>query len=92
MKTMHEWDVFVRKTGKRSIHSYLKPGERVSEDIIEYLKNIVPPRNLEEKYFQVGTQNGYRINTEGKAKATYMTFEKKATGVWEYKGNCLAGE
>ena len=92
VKTMHDWDVFVKKTGKRNIHDYLKPGDTVSEDIVRYLINIVPPWNLKEGYFQVGTQNGYKIDAEGKAQPTYMTFEKDSTGGWKYKGNCLAGE
>ena len=43
VKTMHGWDVFAKETGKRNIHDYLKPGDMVSEDIVRYLVNIVPP-------------------------------------------------
>lgn len=71
---------------------YVKEGDKVSRDIVDYFINCIPPRNLTGGFFQMGTPQD--MVREG---STYMTFiylyddDSYSGEVWQYKGNCLGG-
>lgn len=68
--------------------SYNRPiGSLVEEEIAMNAANCVPPRNFRSGYIQCGEPYGSM-----KEGFTYATFVKVVDGIWEWRGNCLAGE
>lgn len=83
-KTIEEWE-----KSRLEFDLFCNPGETVSDDIIQYFINILPPVTLKDSLFQVGEPYSHRVDIQdGKYKPTYPTFEKGQDN-WIYRGNCF---
>lgn len=65
----------------------LKPGTRVEDDIVEQLRNGMPPKTDGMGVFQTGEPYSHF-----KGQPTYMTFTRNGDSTWTYVGLCLAGQ
>lgn len=71
------------------------PGDYVDQQIVDYFRDVLPPRNMWPGYLQVGEPYSHEINKKhGNYEATYNTFAfiGVAPNVWKYCGHCFAGE
>ena len=70
---------------------YVKEGDKVAVDIVNYFIDLLPPRSYELGFLQVGEP--YDHVKEGARYSTFVYFYKDDDykEVWKYKGNCLAG-
>ena len=89
MKTLKEWD----ESGK-SLTDYLKPGDEVDKEMVDYFMDLLPPHRMSAGYLQVGEPYDHikveDIHGEVSIKGIYATFHKEA-GKWIYKGHCVSG-
>ena len=71
-----------------------KPGEYVAQEIVDYFRDVLPPKRMGIGYLQVGEPYNHVPDGEGNYRATYntFTFTGEAPGVWKYCGHCFAGE
>lgn len=81
MKTYQGWG----NSGVGTIDEYLTIGDEVDEEMIDYFRDILPPRTCNFMMLQVGEPSDY-VN----CRATYMTFQKE-NGKWIFKGDCFRG-
>ena len=79
MKTLEDW-----KEG--NLEDYLVVGNEVDEAMVEYFRDVLPPRTDHSHLMQVGEPYSH---IDG--RATYSTFYQE-DGRWFYAGNCHAGE
>ena len=91
VKTLKGWCEFTDRTGKGSICHYLNKGDIVTEDIVDYFLNILPPRAISHCYLQVGEAHSHVFDVSGRLRPTFTTFAK-CDGLWRYYGNCFAYE
>lgn len=91
MKTMKGWEEHAVVTGDRGLDSYLKPGDFVGQDMVDYFANLVPPALMRESLFQVGTPYDSQPGSDGQLRPTFGTFSKEA-GEWRFSGYCFFGE
>lgn len=82
MKTLKEWE----KSNTYYFEEFFIPGDIVGEDVINEMRNSVPPVTNNAYIMQAGEPYSH---IDG--KPTYMTFVNTANG-WEYRGNCFRGE
>lgn len=69
-----------------------KPGDFVTEDIVEEFLNCVPPASHRAGYIQCGEPYSHQLDPEtGRWQGTYSTF-LKADEHWIYCGNCFIGK
>lgn len=84
-KTMDDW----HNSKENYFESFFKAGDIVSQDVVDYFVNSLPPVTFREHFVQAGEPYSHRVDPEDKKfKATYTTFEKGAEN-WIYKGNCF---
>lgn len=68
-------------------------GDYVSEQVVDDLMYMLPPVTFTSTLFQVGESYTQRYDTEkGKYRTTFITFKRVSNKVWEYCGDCFAGE
>ncbi len=85
VKTLEDWN----KSPYNYFESFCKPGDIVSQDIIDYFTNSVPPVTNYNNFVQAGEPYDGRLDPEDfNYKNTYTTFEKE-NGQWIYRGNCF---
>ena len=71
----------------------LEIGDYVEEDIVWDLIECVPPACMRSDCMQCGEPYSHREDPDTKRyRATYTTFKKVNKGIYEYCGNCFAGE
>ena len=88
IKKLKDWE----ESGK-SWDDFCNPGDLVDEDVYWYFLNVLPPRNMEAVYLQVGEPYSSKFNSKaGRYMATYPTFVRAEDKVWKYCGNCFPGE
>lgn len=88
IKKLKDWE----ESGK-SWDDFCNPGDLVDEDVYWYFLNVLPPRNMEAVYLQVGEPYSSKFNSKaGRYMATYPTFVRVEDKVWKYCGNCFPGE
>ena len=89
IKTIDGW----HKSNADYFDKFCKPGDIVSQDIVDEFANSLPPIICNEKYVQAGEPyNSLEDPKDHKFKSTYTTFEKNNDGMWVYKGNCFKGQ
>lgn len=66
-------------------------GDYVEEDIVYKLMNMLPPKSMKRACMQVGEPADHR-DKNGVCRPTYATFKEVGDGVFEYCGDCFAGE
>lgn len=79
---------------KGDFNEDFKPGEYVDQKIVDYFRDVLPPRSMGIGYLQVGEPYNHTPDQEGRYRATYntFTFTGEAPNVWKYCGHCFAGE
>lgn len=70
----------------------LRVGDLVEEDIVEKLVYCMPPACNRKDCSQLGEPTSTRVDENGKYRQTYETFKKITENIWEYCGDCFAGE
>ena len=90
VKSMDGW----RKSGLHSWEDYCKPGELVTEDIVDQFVNSVPPTTLRSGYVQAGEAYDSQPDGDGIWRDTYTTFTyhgKDGAGrsLWLHNGYCF---
>lgn len=84
-KTMDDWN----NSKENYFENFFRPGDIVSQDVVDYFVNALPPITFREHFVQAGEPYNHRIDPEDKiCKATYTTFEKGIEN-WIYRGNCF---
>ena len=84
-KTLDDW----HNSEFNYFDDFCKPGDNVSQDIIDYFINSYPPITNYENFVQGGEPYDAMMDPEdNKFKSRYTTF-KKENGIWIYKGNCF---
>lgn len=77
----------------KSFDDIAKPGDLVEEEIVDAFINCVPPACMRDSCMQCGEPFSHREDPDTKRyRATYTTFKKVNKGIYEYCGNCFAGE
>ena len=82
MKTLKDY----RESNAYYFNDFFIPGDIVGKDVVEEMKNSVPPVTNTSCLIQMGEPYSHIGG-----KATYMTFVNTSDG-WEYRGNCFKGE
>lgn len=82
-KTLNGWE-----EANTDIKNYLSVEDTVSEDLVDYFLDILPPAKFDGGYLQVGEAMDYISDYNGKLRATYLTFVR-IDGEWKYKGKCF---
>lgn len=67
-------------------------GDYFTEDMIDDFMNMLPPVCMRSDCSQIGEPTTYRVDENGKGRATYETFKLITEGIWEYCGDCFRGE
>lgn len=70
----------------------LEIGDYVESEIVEELLDAVPPVCMKDTCSQIGEPANHKIDDKGKVRPTYETFKRISKDVWEYCGDCFAGE
>ncbi|MBD7916423.1 hypothetical protein H9660_14865 [Clostridium sp. Sa3CUN1] len=84
IKTYKEW--------KGDITDYLNINDIVDNEIIEYFRNVLPPKTDNSYMLQGGEAYDHVLDDKAnKYKAIYITFNNE-NGNWIYKGICFIGE
>lgn len=91
IKTISGWCEFTNRTGKGSIYAYLNKGDVVSENLVDYFLDLLPPRSLSHNFMQVGEAYSHVYDIDRRLRATYMTFVR-SNGEWRYLGHCFSNE
>lgn len=87
-KSLEDWN----QTGGKPLDEYLCVGDIVSDDLVDYFLDVLPPLRWNGGYLQCCEQQCYKYNSSGELKPTYITFAKSEIGEWIYHGNCFLGE
>lgn len=90
IKSLDGW----HKSGLHSWEDYCRPGELVTEDIVDHFVNSVPPTTLRSGYVQAGEAYDCQPDGDGIWRDTYTTFTyhgKDGAGrsLWLHNGCCF---
>lgn len=89
IKTLNGW----YSSGIDKFSDYCFPGDTVTEDIVDYFTNILPPVSLSYGYVQAGEAYSHEDDDHGRYRATYTTFHRSSTdGQWIFNGYCFMRE
>lgn len=93
VKSLDGW----RKSGLRTWEEYCKPGELVTEDIVDEFANSVPPKTFKNGFVQAGEAYSTQPDENGAWRDTYTTFTYHGTdsagrSLWLHNGYCFAGQ
>ncbi len=72
--------------------SCLLVGDYVEENIVDMLMNMLPPKTMRRSCSQIGEPADHRNTKDGLSRPTYATFKEVGEGIFEYCGDCFAGE
>ena len=84
VKSLSSW----HDSGFNSFEEYFYPGDIVSEDLVEYFVNILPPVTCMSRYVQAGSAYSHKRDINGKYLPTYITFTKE-DNTWIFVGYCF---
>lgn len=77
---------------KSDFNTDFKPGDYVDQEIVDYFRDVLPPRKMWPGYLQVGEPYSHAPGPDGQYRATYNTFVDAAPGIWMYCGHCFVGQ
>ena len=87
-KTMEDWE----KSNVDTFEKFFSVGDRVSDDVVQFYRNIAQPITDYTNYVQAGGSIEDKLDIEeNKYKPTFITFYKEH-GDWVYKGDCFQGK
>ena len=87
VKTMDGWS----RSGLSEFGDYCFPGDEVSQDIVDYFVNSVPPVLMRSNCTQAGEEYSVEKDENGEYRNTYTTFHKEPGGNWIFDGYCFFG-
>ena len=87
VKTLDGW----HKSGLPTFEDYCFPGDMVSQDIVDYFINSVPPALMRDTCTQAGEAYSSEPDEDGKHRNTYTTFHREPGGNWIFDGYCFFG-
>lgn len=68
-------------------------GDYVSEQVVNDFMDMLPPLTLTSALMQVGEPYAQRYDAKNsRYRSTFTTFKRVSETVWEYCGDCFAGE
>lgn len=85
IKTLDGW----HNSGFPTFEDYCCPGDTVSEDIVNYFVNSVPPVLMRSDFTQAGEAYSMEQDRDGKSRNTYTTFHREPGGNWIFDGYCF---
>lgn len=89
VKTLHGW----RESGFRTFEDYFDPGDEVSDGVVDYFTNILPPAAMDFGYLQMGEAFSHEYDPEKeKSRATFLTFCEGDDKKWKFIGYCFYRE
>lgn len=93
VKSLDGW----HKSGLRTWEEYCKPGELVTEDIVDEFANSVPPKTFKNGFVQAGEAYSTQPDENGVWRDTYTTFtyhgkDDAGRSLWLHNGYCFAGQ
>ena len=91
VKTMAGWEEYALTTGDHGLGSYLQPGDRAGQDMVDHFLSLVPPALMGESLFQVGTPYDSQPGPDGQMHPTFATFSKEGEA-WAFCGYCFLGK
>lgn len=86
-KSLTDW----YNSGLRTFEEYFAPGDTVTEDLVDYFINIMPPQTMWSNLVQAGEPFSHENDSKGNYRATFITFAKK-DGEWQFAGYCFSKE
>lgn len=87
VKTLYGW----HRSGLPTFEDYCFPGDMVSQDIVDYFINTVPPVLMRSSCTQAGEAYSSEPDEDGKHRNTYTTFHREPGGNWIFDGYCFFG-
>lgn len=93
VKSLDGW----HKSGLRTWEEYCKPGEIVTEDIVDEFANSVPPITFKSGFVQAGEAYDTQPDESGVWRNTYTTFtyhgkDSAGRSLWLHNGYCFSGK
>lgn len=85
VKTLDGW----HRSGLPTFEDYCFPGDTVSDDIVDYFINSVPPVLMRSTCTQAGEAYSREPDGDGKCRNTYTTFHREPGGNWIFDGYCF---
>lgn len=90
VKSLDGW----HKSGLHTWEEYCKPGELVTEDVVDNFVNSVPPTTLRNGYVQAGEAYDSQPDGDGIWRDTYTTFtyhgkDDAGRSLWLHNGYCF---
>lgn len=91
VKTYDDWV----NSGLSTFQDYCKPGDYVTEDIVDCFMNSVPPVTFTRGMVQAGEPYNFEPDEQGIYRNTYETFtfaatkERAGRSIWKYNGLCF---
>lgn len=70
----------------------LQIGDLVDDKVVDNFMNCLPPACMRSDCAQLGEAYSIRIDENGKARSTYLTFRQINKATWEYCGDCFIRE
>lgn len=86
-KSLADW----QNSGLRTFEEYFLPGDTVTEDLVDYFTNIMPPQTMWNNLVQAGEPYSHERDVNGMPRATFLTFSKQ-DGQWYFAGYCFSKE
>ncbi len=84
-KSLEDWE----NSGINSLQNFLKIGDLVTEEFVDYFMNILPPAYMGYGILQVGEPYSFEYDPDSeKYRNTYTTFTRGEDG-WMYCGECF---
>ncbi|MCD7811287.1 MAG: hypothetical protein LUG91_05475 [Ruminococcus sp.] len=84
-KSYESW----QESGIGQFEEYFRVGDEVTEELVDYFMNLLPPTFMNYGMLQVGEPYSSELDPDtNKWKYTYTTFAK-SEGKWKYVGECF---
>ena len=90
----HKYDVKEMTDWTDDFSKQFHAGDLVDQEIVDYFRDVLPPRSMDLGYLQVGEPHSHVPDSEGRYRATYATFNiyDREQRVWSFCGYCYGDE
>ena len=76
----------------RTFDDIVEPGDAVAAEIVEDIRDALPPTTNRANLMQSGEPSDYRLDPRvGRMMPTHVTFQRR-DGQWYYCGRCFEGD
>lgn len=90
-RTLEMWKLFMARTGNKNIVDYLIYGDKVTTDMISYIREHMPLETDKQNYVQVNDIQGYYYDLARALRPVFPTFAE-CNQQWRYYGVCYKFE